>query len=82
MVNRDKLSRFIDELRHEIPGDENLRDRGYRDSMWNKYKHTQIKGSLKEGGKLQYLSRPQSAMVRERPLEERSEYYYYYYYYY
>ncbi|XP_060578079.1 uncharacterized protein LOC132735176 isoform X3 [Ruditapes philippinarum] len=74
MVNRDKLSRFIDELRHDIPGDENLRDRGYRDSMWNKYKHTQIKGSLKEGGKLQYLSRPNSAMVRERPLEDSELY--------
>ncbi|XP_053379700.1 uncharacterized protein LOC123527817 isoform X3 [Mercenaria mercenaria] len=74
MVNRDKLSRFIDEQRHDIPSDENLRDRGYRDSLWNKYKHTQIKGSLKEGGKLQYLTRANSALVRERPLEESELY--------
>ncbi|KAL4221673.1 hypothetical protein ACF0H5_019930 [Mactra antiquata] len=74
MVQRDKLSRFIDEQRHENPSDDNLRDRGYRNSMWNKYKHTQIKGSLTEGGKLEYLSRPQSAMVRERPPEESDIY--------
>lgn len=71
MVQRDKLALFIDELRHDIPSDENLRDRGYRDSLWNKFKHTQIKGTLKEDGKLKYLSRPESAMVRERPPDDK-----------
>lgn len=74
MVNRDKLSCFIDEQRHDVPSDENLRDRGYRDSVWNKFKHTQIKGSLKEGGKLQYLSRPNSDLLRERSLGESELY--------
>lgn len=71
MVNRDKLSRHIDERRHEIPSDENLRDRGYNNSMWNRFKHEQVKTSLKEGGNLRYLSRPKSAMVRERPPPEQ-----------
>lgn len=74
MVNRDKLACFIDELRHEIPSDQELKDRGYRNSLWNKYKHGQIKGTLQEDGKLKYLRRPHSAVVRERPPDERAIY--------
>lgn len=67
MVNKEKLSRHIEERRHDIPSDQNLRDRGYNNSIWNRFKHTQVKTSLKEAGNLRYLSRPHSAMVRERP---------------
>ncbi|XP_052211980.1 uncharacterized protein LOC127831039 isoform X2 [Dreissena polymorpha] len=66
MVNKEKLARYIDEARHENPSDQELRDRGYNDHIWNRYKHAEIKVTLKEGGNLRYLSRPHSAMVRDR----------------
>ena len=74
MVNKEKLSRHIEEQRHDIPSDENLRDRGYNNSIWNRYKHDQVKTSLKEAGNLKFLSRPKSAMVRERPPAEQLVY--------
>ncbi|XP_052819790.1 uncharacterized protein LOC128245627 isoform X2 [Mya arenaria] len=67
MVHRDRLTRYIDCQRHEVPNDRELQNRGYKDSVWNRYKHNQVKASLREGGKLRYLSRPHSATIHERP---------------
>jgi len=42
MVHRDKLARHIDGQRHVVPSDQELQDRGYKDSMWNRFKHSQV----------------------------------------
>ena len=67
MVNREKLTKFIEAERHEFISDRELRDMGYKDCVWNKFKHGQIKETLKEGGKLCYLNKDKSNKVLERP---------------
>ena len=70
MVKKELLAKFIEEERHDFLSSAELQDMGYKDSIWNKYKHDQIKDSLKEAGKLRYLEKKQCDVVLDRPPEE------------
>ena len=68
IVHRDRLATFIEAERHEFLSAEELMDKGYKDSVWNKFKHEKIKDSLKEAGKLRYLNKSHCEPVLDRPL--------------
>ena len=71
MVNRESLAKYIESSRHDIPDDEELRNRGYRTSIWNRFKHGEIKNSLMDAGKLCHLAKEESDFVFERPPDEK-----------
>ena len=70
MVKKELLAKYIEDERHEFLSPEELQDIGYRDSVWNKYKHGQIKESLREAGKLRYLEKQCCDGVLDRPPAE------------
>ncbi|KAK3104368.1 hypothetical protein FSP39_000350 [Pinctada imbricata] len=67
IVNYDKLTKILEENRQEFTSDEELRDRGYKDTMWKNYKHNRVKEPLIEHGKLKYLCTKDETPVIERP---------------
>lgn len=70
MVKKELLAKFIEAERHDFLSPEELHNMGYKDSVWNKFKHEQIKDSLKETGKMKYLDKKHCAPVHDRPLGE------------
>ncbi|KAK3577915.1 hypothetical protein CHS0354_015465 [Potamilus streckersoni] len=74
IVSKDRLAKLIENQRNQYPEDEELRTRGYTNSIWNQYKHSKIKQSLKEGGKLNYMHHLEHHVVRERPPEDEDQY--------
>lgn len=42
IVNSEKLERVLQENRHDFVTEEELRDRGYKNHVWNNYKHNRI----------------------------------------
>ncbi|XP_022344135.2 uncharacterized protein LOC111137127 isoform X4 [Crassostrea virginica] len=70
VVNSEKLERILQENRHDFVSEEELRDRGYKNHVWNSYKHNRIKESLKEKGKLKYMCKMSEHPVADRPPTE------------
>lgn len=73
IVNSEKLERVLQENRHEFVSEEELRDRGYKNHVWNNYKHNRIKESLKEKGKLKYMCKMREHPVADRPPTEEEQ---------
>ncbi|XP_025080672.1 uncharacterized protein LOC112556157 isoform X2 [Pomacea canaliculata] len=67
VVNKDLLLNVLESKRHYLPSDEELRDQGYRKSVWDGYKHSEVRECLKERGCLHILSRDLPEKVRVRP---------------
>lgn len=70
VVNSEKLERVLEENRHEFVHEEELRDRGYKNHVWNTYKHNKVKESLKEKGKLKHMCKMSEHPVADRPPTE------------
>lgn len=70
IVNSEKLERVLQENRHDFVSEEELQDRGYKNHVWNNYKHNRIKESLKEKGKLKYMCKMREHPVADRPPTE------------
>lgn len=66
IVNKDHLFHVIEQKRNTYLEDEELQERGYKKSMWNSFKHNEIKETLKEGGNLRYLASTENHRIRER----------------
>lgn len=73
IVNSEKLERVLQENRHDFVSEEELRDRGYKNHIWNNYKHNRIKESLKEKGKLKYMCKMREHPVADRPPTEEEQ---------
>uniref|UniRef100_K1QSD3 cAMP-dependent protein kinase regulatory subunit n=1 Tax=Magallana gigas TaxID=29159 RepID=K1QSD3_MAGGI len=73
IVNSEKLERVLQENRHDFVSEEELRDRGYKNHVWNNYKHNRIKESLKEKGKLKYMCKMREHPVADRPPTEEEQ---------
>ncbi|XP_056009226.1 uncharacterized protein LOC125666673 isoform X2 [Ostrea edulis] len=73
VVNSEKLERVLEENRHEFVHEEELRDRGYKNHVWNTYKHNKVKESLKEKGKLKHMCKMSEHPVADRPPTEEEQ---------
>ncbi|KAL5014036.1 hypothetical protein ScPMuIL_008306 [Solemya velum] len=67
IMSKEQLANIISANRHSFPSDDELRDRGYSNSIWNNFKHSQIKEALHEGGKMKYLRQKEAQNINERP---------------
>ncbi|KAK7473972.1 hypothetical protein BaRGS_00034801, partial [Batillaria attramentaria] len=67
VVSKEVLLHVLESKRHYFPPDEDLRDRGYRKSVWDGYKFREVRESLRERGCLHILSRDIPEKVRSRP---------------
>ncbi|XP_041378069.1 uncharacterized protein LOC121390343 [Gigantopelta aegis] len=66
IVPKDQLHNIIFKHRREFPSDDDLRERGYRKTVWNNYKHSEVQQTLRESGNMQFLSRKTTQRVRQR----------------
>ncbi|XP_061162909.1 uncharacterized protein LOC133172114 isoform X2 [Saccostrea echinata] len=73
VVNFEKLERILQENRHDFVDEDELRDRGYKNHIWNNYKHNKVKESLKEKGKLKYMCKMREHPVTDRPPSEEEQ---------
>ncbi|XP_062593062.1 uncharacterized protein LOC134254549 isoform X2 [Saccostrea cucullata] len=73
VVNFEKLERILQENRHDFVDEDELRDRGYKNHIWNNYKHNKVKESLKEKGKLKYMCKMREHPVADRPPSEEEQ---------
>ncbi|KAK6176783.1 hypothetical protein SNE40_015017 [Patella caerulea] len=74
IVQRECLRNLISQSRNEYPDDRELFEKGRNSCVWNSYKHRQIKTSLEEQGKLQYLHVSNSKRVRYKSLSSDNLY--------
>ncbi|XP_076472776.1 uncharacterized protein LOC143302116 isoform X2 [Babylonia areolata] len=73
VVNKDTLQHVLEDRRHHFPPDHELRERGYRKSVWDGYKHHVVSRSLRERGYAHILSRDTPERVRSRPPSAESQ---------
>ncbi|XP_050413661.2 uncharacterized protein LOC126828124 [Patella vulgata] len=74
IVQKECLRNLISQSRNEYPDDGELFEKGHNSCVWNSYKHRQIKTSLEEQGKLQYLFVSNSKRVRYKSLSSDNLY--------
>ncbi|KAL8563293.1 hypothetical protein ACOMHN_063955 [Nucella lapillus] len=73
VVSKELLLHVLQHRRHCFPPDEELRERGYRKSVWDGYKHHVVSQSLRERGCMYILSRDTPEKVRSRPPSAESQ---------